>query len=151
MIRATVPGLKLMNKFLLRLVNVNRANDQPYLNRELGNLLITDDCQYLYNQSFDENILSGRKRNQRKGLTTAANRSDSNSDSKSYSGPEVDATMCYLPELLFQNGFMAFTCPVKDKTKEVSVPPDTLLSLLLLTKCSKTLAYDLYHTSRSSY
>ena len=43
MIRATEQGLKLMDKFLLRLVNVNKANDQPYFNSELGNVRITSD------------------------------------------------------------------------------------------------------------
>lgn len=117
LIRATNQGLKLMEKFLLRLVNVNKANDQPYFNPELGNVRITSDCQYLYGKTFDENILFG-KDSQYGNITNAISRSAG--DRSDNSSNREDATMCYLPGLLFQNGFMAFTCSGKEKSKEVS-------------------------------
>ena len=118
MIRATEQGLKLMDKFLLRLVNVNKANDQPYFNSELGNVRITSDCQYLYGKTFDENILLGRKNSQHGSVTNLVNRPPGHGSDNSTI--VLDATICYLPGLLFQNGFMAFTCSGRDKSKEVS-------------------------------
>lgn len=110
MIRSTDVGPKLMRKFLLELVNKNKANDQPYLKESLG-LRHTSDCQYNYSKTLHQNIVKEGMRPHKEVWHEEHFNSTSTGERK--------ATLCLMQDILFQNGMLAFTCAEKGQDKTV--------------------------------
>ena len=102
MVRSTHEGKRMMNSFLLKLVEENRNNDQAFLNHHLGHVQYSNDCQYNYTQSYDENI----RRN--------------NTDQQLKSQSSQNSSMCYLTDVLFQNGYLLYNCAAHKRAKTVS-------------------------------
>lgn len=107
LIRDTALGIELMRRFLAVLVDENRANDQPFLTDNLG-FERTTNCHYNYSKTLNQNIM-------KEGLQSLVGNSSSSEGSK---GASI-GTLCFLQDVLFQNGNLAFTCAERDQTKTV--------------------------------
>ena len=116
-------------RWLEELVDVNKANDQPYLSSHLLNFTIVNDCHYDFdaphgglnkggaNTHYGSDTAYGSTINQSINKntsllnTTLSNTTTALLHPSSPSSPSSQPhTLCYLQETLFQNGQLAFIC-----------------------------------------
>ena len=88
-------GVLFLEKFVMLIINAHTSNDQFHLRAGAEGLYeVTTDCQIQYREAF----------------TTNQQYTDVVQHYKKNTTISTLATLCYLPDILFQNGAFAFSC-----------------------------------------
>ena len=106
LVRPQRNGLKILRHLIFLLVNGNRANDQPFLSLPEIEYDISDDCHQNYDESNSFINIAPSGRHHAKNLKTSVLRLEENT----IIGNTTRPSLCYLQDILFQNGQMAFQC-----------------------------------------
>ena len=157
-IRDTPGGRAMLLRWLEELVDVNKANDQPYLSSHLLNFTIVNDCHYDFDATPSEGEINGRDRgpkpNSHYGSDTSygstinqsINTTTTNSTIDTINPPPQQYTLCYLQETLFQNGQLAFMCAEeKDKRHPAGYHTEYMLQVNIQTFDSRPSIFDWDH------